>query len=437
MMSRIRFVFSLVLIVALLSIPTAALAQDKVEVEMWLLDDELGQCVLEVVTEGFNSTSQTAQIKVVLQPNVDDAVRTALAAGSGPDIVPAGGPAFIQEYAKANLLHPLNDYAAQFGWDELFVPWALELGKIDDTLYSLPDSLETMVIWYNKTLFEEKGWQVPKTMDELFTLAQTIDDAGIIPFGNAFGDFPPAHEWFVMVFLNNYAGADKVYEALTGQRAWTDPAFVEAITKLNEMVQNGWVDGSTDLFFTDSFDTVGAMVGAGEAAMTLDGSWADMSTYFGPEAGNENDFDWFPIPTASGEESYVTGIGASWGINANSKHPEAAAEFLTWMFSPAAQNERFNKCGYALAPVHISAEALTQADPRTARIYTSYAEAASAGRYGYTTYTFWPPDTEVYLYEEIQRVYLGELTPEEYMQGMQEHFAKELAEGAVPPIPPR
>jgi raffinose/stachyose/melibiose transport system substrate-binding protein len=427
----------LVFALLFLLIPGSAIAQDRIQIEVWLNDDDLGQCVADTVTEGFNAYSETAQVNVTLQPNVNDTLRTALSGGGGPDIVPMDGPASAQQIAKAGLLLPLDDYAAQFGWDEQFVPWALELGRVDGQLYSLPDSLETLVIWYNKTLFEDNGWEVPTTMDELFELSETIQDDGIVPIGNAFGDCPPCHEWFVGVFLNHFAGPELVYEALTGQREWTDPAFVEAITKLNEMAQNGWFDGSLDLFFTDSFDTVHAMLGAGEAAMTIEGSWFNPSQYFGTEAGNENDYDWFPIPTASGDETYMTGIGAVWGINANTPHPEAAAEYLTWSFSPEAQAERYIQCGFALAPVQVSPDVFTQGDPRSARIYSAYAEAAADGRYGYTTWGFFPGETNVYIYEQIQRVYLGELTPEEYLEGLQEVFAQEFAEGAVPPIPAR
>jgi raffinose/stachyose/melibiose transport system substrate-binding protein len=437
MLAKIRLVVLMLVAVVLLGIPLAVLAQDKPQVDVWLYDDELSQCVRDVWTTGFNTAERNVEVNVVLQPNVDDAVRTALAAGSGPDIVPAGGPAYVLEYAGADLLLPLDDYATQNGWDQIFVPWALGLGQVDGHLYSLPDSLETLVIWYNKTLFEQNGWQVPQTMDELFTLAQTIQDAGVVPFANAYGDFPPGHELFVAAFLNHYAGPDKVHQALTGQIPWTDPAFVEAITKLNDMVQQGWVDGSVDLMFTDSFDTVNAMLGSGEGAMMLDGSWADLSDYFGEAAGNDNDYDWFPIPTTTGDEMYVTGIGAVWGINKNSDNPDAAAEFLTWMFSPEAQAARYLQCSYAVAPVQISAEALEGADPRNARIYAAYGQAAADGRYGYTTYTFWPPDTEAYLSEEIQKVYLGTVTPEGYMQGMEDRFGPELEANAVPPIPPR
>ena len=47
---------------------------------------------------------------------------------------------------------------------------------------AFPTEIETLVLYYNKTLFEQNGWEAPKTLDELTALAETIDEAGIIPF---------------------------------------------------------------------------------------------------------------------------------------------------------------------------------------------------------------------------------------------------------------
>ena len=49
-------------------------------------------------------------------------------------------------------------------------------------LYSIPSEIETLVLYYNKTLFEQNGWEPPKTLDELTALAEQIDAAGVIPF---------------------------------------------------------------------------------------------------------------------------------------------------------------------------------------------------------------------------------------------------------------
>lgn len=437
MLTRFSTRLLLLIVVLVLCSSIAVQAQNKVELEVWFYDDELGQCLSDVYTSGFNSVSETAQVRITLQADAYAIIGTALSGGGGPDVVPTDGPVLGLEMGRANLLLPLDKYVDQYAMDEQFVPWALDLGKINGSVYILPDSLETLVFWYNKTLFEENGWQVPVTMDEFLALLQTIADAGIVPISNGFGDYPPAHEWFVAAFLNHYAGADKVYEGLTGQRAWTDPVFLEAITILNDIVQKGWIAGGKDKFFTDSFPTAHALVGDGEAAMTLEGSWFFPTNYFGPAAGNNNEFDWFPIPSSDGKEQFMTGLGAAWGINANSKHPDEAAEFLAWMFSPEAQARRLVECNFALAPIEIGSDAFSGSDPRIAAIYSRYGDAAADGNYGYLTWGFFPPILQSTLYEQIQRVYLGEITPEAYLEAAQAAYAKDVENNAIPPIPVR
>jgi len=55
-------------------------------------------------------------------------------------------------------------------------------------VYSLPYSKSTEVMFYNKTIFDAKGWQVPTTWDELWDLCKTIKEdpttpAGVTPLG--------------------------------------------------------------------------------------------------------------------------------------------------------------------------------------------------------------------------------------------------------------
>jgi raffinose/stachyose/melibiose transport system substrate-binding protein len=64
-------------------------------------------------------------------------------------------------------------------------------------------------------------------------------------------------------------------------------------------------------------------------------------------------------------------------------------------------------------------------------------EASSGGGYGYLTWTFWPPKSETYIIEEIEKVWAGDITVEEYLQGLQDIFTTEFEAGDVPPIPAR
>lgn len=419
-----------------------AAAAEKTTISFWYQPPAGGEavsCLVATAIDPFNAASDSIFVEAVAQPNAWDATRTAIAGGGGPDIVVTPGPSFAYELAQAGQLLALDDLAMSEGWADSFVPWALNLGKVEDKLYSLPNELETLVLYYNKTLFEANGWQPPTTMDELVALAETINAAGIIPFAHSNADWRPTNEWFVGEFLNHVAGPDKVYEALTGQRPWDDPDFVQAINILNDMQAQGWFMGGLDNYYTVPTTETGAAFGSGEAAMDIRGTWAlgSINDYFGEAAGNENEWDVVPVPSTSGEAIFDIGIGSTWSINAASPHPEAAAKFLTHFFSPAVQGQLLADCGSAAAPVRLAADALTGIDPRAAGIYEALGQASDVGNYGYTTWTFWPPKSDVYIYEEIEKVWAGEMTTEEYLAGLQALFAEELVAGDIPPIPER
>ena len=113
---------------------------------------------------------------------------------------------------------PLDAYAEQFGWNDRFAKGSLEPRQGKRQALQHPDEIETLVLYYNKTLFEQNGWEPPKTIDELMALAEQINAAGIIPFAHANAEWRPANEWFVGEFLNHSAGGpQKVYDALTGK----------------------------------------------------------------------------------------------------------------------------------------------------------------------------------------------------------------------------
>lgn len=419
-----------------------AAAQEMAPLALWLETTggaEGANCFIEQAIEPFNAQSETAEVTATLQANGWDATRTALAGGAGPDIVVTPGPSFAYELAQAEQLLPLDEFATDNGWDESFTPWALQLGIVDGQLYSIPNEVETLVLYYNATLFEEHGWEAPTTLEELMTLASEIDDAGIIPFAHTNAEWRPTNEWFVGEFMNHAAGPEKVYQALQGEAQWTDPEFVSAIEMLTEMQQNGWFMGGLDRYYTTTTATSFAMLAEGEAAMKIEGTWAvtDLNTYFGAEGSNTNEWNWVPMPSASGEAIFDLGIGSTYSINQNTQAPEAAADFLTYLFSPQVQATLAVECGQVPAPVGIEADSLEGLDPRYAEIIEAMNESSEAGDYGYTTWTFWPPRSDVYIYEEIERVWAGDLTVEEYLEGLQTLFDQELEAGDIPPIPER
>lgn len=57
-----------------------------------------------------------------------------------------------------------------------------DIANEEGRLYYLPGPAEMRSIVYNKTLFEEKGWQVPTTYAEFISLCKQIDESGIRAF---------------------------------------------------------------------------------------------------------------------------------------------------------------------------------------------------------------------------------------------------------------
>lgn len=412
---------------------------EKVALEVWISQSEYAACMEETVIGGFNAQSDHIVVETVKMEDVWGTARPAIAGGEGPDIVTTPGPSFVFELVQAGQLLSLDEFKDQYGWEETFAEFALNLGKVNGELYSLPDEMETLIVYYNKTLFEEKGWEVPTNIDELHALAATIAEAGIIPFGHANAEWRPSNEWFVGEYLNHVAGPEKVYQALTGQIEWTDPDFILAIDMLNEAQQNGWYMGSLEFYYTTTSDDRHTALGTGEAAMNIEGTWAATGindTWFSDETGG-NEWDWFPVPSSSGADIYTVGMGNTSSINANTEHPQEAAEYLNYAFSPAVQAAAFVNCGKAPAPVVIPEGTITGIDPRIANIFEQMSAAVASGGYGYTTWTFWPPKSDVYIYEEVEKVWAGDMTAEEYLAGLNKLFREEFEAGEIPPIPDR
>ncbi len=430
-MNRIIYIVMICLLV------TLGFAQ-KPKVSVWIEDSDTAQCQIDTLST-YNSDSSMAEVEFVPQANNWDVIRTALAGGSGPDVVITPGPSFVFELAKAGLLLPMDEYTRGLGWDKNIVSWALSLGSVDGTLYSIPVELETMILYYNKTLFEQNGWTPPKTIDELMTLAQTIQDAGIMPFSGSNSEWRPANEWYASAFFNAVSGPQAVYEALNGTRPWTDEAFVKAISDLDSLQQNGWISGGLENYYTLTTDEYWNAFGSGQAAMVIEGSWAfaNIGNYFGDAAGNTNDWDWVPFPSASGEDTFAIGVGSTYSINASSKVPDAAADYLSFFFAPETQASLTANCGFAPAPVRLTSDMLSGIDERRARLYETISKASDAGNYGYLTWTFWGPKSDVYIYEEIEKVWGGEMTVEDYLAGLNDIASQELSANETPPLPAR
>jgi raffinose/stachyose/melibiose transport system substrate-binding protein len=433
------------LTLCMLVLVSLALAQDEVVTVTWWTEDYVDVDEINaVLVAPFNADHPNIRLVITPQPEINATLRTALAAGEAPDILQTPGAAFIAEFLRSGLIYDLSDAAEAFGWEEDLLPWAYQSGILEGALYSIPLTYESMLLLYNRTLFEEYGWEVPTTLEEFEALAWEIQGEGINPLAYGNVGWQPTNEHLVGIYLNNYAGPENVYLALIGEKPWTDPEFVEAMELLKTHIADyGWFSGSLETYFAYGWDDQFTELSTGAAAMMMIGSWGfrGADDFF---SETEYEWDWAPLPVFSemaGEYHYDLATGSTLSVNSQTQNPEAVITVIDWLLNNPDDIlglASIYSYGEFMIPLHYTEEDFpADADPRIVRFFSDFAEVTGQGRVGYTTWTFWPADANVHLWRAIENVWFGELSVEDYFAEHQAIWEQARADGLTLPIPER
>jgi raffinose/stachyose/melibiose transport system substrate-binding protein len=400
-----------------------------------------GQAALRSdLVDAFNASQDKYLLQLEVKgAAVNNLLKVALIAGSGPDIVQTAGPSYLTAIANAGQVLPLDDFAAQYKWKERFLPALLNTSVYGDKLYALPRDYESMHLFYNKQLFSENGWKLPTNRAEFEQVADAALAKGIIPFGAGNADWKGVNEWLMTVFINNVAGPDNVRKALSGELPWTAPPFVEAVELSKAWYNKGYFGKN---YFSLTIEQSFLQVVNGKAAMAMSGTWSFGTKSYGMSKP-DTVMDVVPIP---GLSDIVTAplvhlaCGATLSIAKSSQNAEGAAAVFEFMLSRKFY-ETMNRDwpGKWALPVKDLPPDLLQGIgyPLFEKTIANLHEAFSQGRFGFTTWTFWPNASNSYVMEGIEQVWLNRITVEAYLNHLQTVFAQEFKEGKVPPLPPR
>jgi len=92
----------------------------------------------------------------------------------------------------------------------------------DGKQYFVPLTIYPWAIFYRKSVWEEKGYQPPKTLDELVTLAKQMEKDGLVPIAFADKDGWPAMGTFDQLNLR-INGYQFHVDLMAGKQAWDSP----------------------------------------------------------------------------------------------------------------------------------------------------------------------------------------------------------------------
>ena len=232
----------------------------------------------------------------------------------------------MQFFAAQGLLGPIDDVWEAGLNDTMSEGFKLASTGQDGQLYFVPWTYYAWGIHFRPSLFEENGWEVPATMDQLIGLAEDIQAAGIIPF--AFGNdgrWPAMGTFDQLNFRMN--GYQFHMDLMAGRESWTD-----------ERVRNVFTEWERILPFHQENPNGRKWPEAGSALVEKEAAMITLGNFVGqvfPD-GDTSDLDFFPWPAMNkefGTETVEAPIDG-WMLAANPKNPEAAKELSTTSVPP-------------------------------------------------------------------------------------------------------
>ncbi len=220
----------------------------------------------------------------------------------------------------------------------------ISMVDIDGSIYQLPGPLEMRCVSYNKTLFEEYGWEMPNNFDELVELVKQIrkDAPDITPISSA----GQVAYYFSIPGQMSQAG----YLSTSDGYKW-EQAFFKGEVSMREGFIEG-LEGTKRLIEAGAFDyekyenewTVDQYIVNREAAMNI--QWAGVNALFTQieESGSKDEFGLMPFYGVNESDKVIVYNSTGyWSINkklgekGNEKKLENAVKVLKWLSSSEGQ----------------------------------------------------------------------------------------------------
>ena len=275
------------------------------------------------------STSRRRIHLTISSPNdATTILRTRFIREDYPDIIGIGGDINYSYYLDADILADVSDYPGLADVKESYIDIleALEITPKDGT-YGVPYVANAAGILYNRDMFEEHGWEIPESWDELMALCEEIEAEGILPFYFGFRD-----TWTCLAPWNSLAvdlaPADTCQKVNAGETTFSEE-YVEVAEKCAQLVSYGPDDP-----FAYGYNDACTAFANGESAMYPIGSYAVPQIL---SVNPEMNIDSFVTPgnDDASKNTLNSGVDLLFAVTAECENKEAAYEVLDFLMDDA------------------------------------------------------------------------------------------------------
>ncbi|MEV0587170.1 ABC transporter substrate-binding protein [Nonomuraea sp. NPDC050310] len=288
--------------------------------------DEIPKKSLTEVTKAF--TAHDLRINTVdhntFQENINRYLR-----GTPDDVFTWFAGYRMQFFAAQGLATDISDVWAEIGGDYTDAFKAASTGA-DGRQYFVPFTYYPWAVFYRRSLWQERGYTPPGTLDELTALARRMKADGLIPIAFADKDGWPAMGTFDILNMR-INGYDFHISLMAGKESWTDPKVRQVFD-----TWRGLMEFHQPAALGRTWQEAGQSLAQKKTGMYLLGMFVAQQF---PEA-DRDDLDFFTFPEINpefGTDSLDAPIDG-YMISAKARNVEGAKALLKHFAQASAQN---------------------------------------------------------------------------------------------------
>jgi len=303
----------------------------------WLGPD---QEVVEKVLAYF-AAATGADVRYTGSDSFEQQIVVDAEAGSAPNVAVFPQPGLVSDMAARGFIAPLGNetadwvrenYAAGDSWVDLST---FKGPDGNDDVFGLFYKVDVKsLVWYVPETFEDFGYDIPQSMEELKTLTDQMVADGNTPWciglGSGGATGWPATDWVEDMMLRTQDPG--VYDQwVSNEIPFTDPRVVNAIEEFGYFARNDdYVSGGAGAVASTDFrdSPKGLFASPPQCLMHRQASFIPAFFPEGTEVGLDADFFYFPAYAEKDLGSPVLGAGTLWSITNDSKGARALMEFL-------------------------------------------------------------------------------------------------------------
>ena len=292
------------------------------------LADAVPKSGIQAMVDGFQSSSgDTVRLNVMPRDQLVNNISTYLQANP-EDVITWFAGYRMRFYADKGLLAPIDDVWEKIGKN--FGTGLAAASSQEGTKYLVPNYNYPWAVFYRKSVFQQHGYQVPKTFDELVALCARMKKDGLSPIAFGGKDGWPAMGTFD--YLNMRTNGYQFHVDLCAHKESWDSPKVKAVF-------DNW---KALLPFQDSGALGQTWQQAAKNLANKKSGLYVMGTFILQELTDKavvDDLDFFPFPeiAVEGTEAIEAPIDG-FVMSKRAEKNKAAKDFLAYLGTPAAQD---------------------------------------------------------------------------------------------------